>query len=85
MTTTPAAQAAKNATRTIPIVMHLLGDPVATGLVPSLARPGGNVTGLTIMASGTSAKRLELLKQVMPRLSRVLVLSYLVDPMPRPR
>ena len=85
VTTTPAAQAAKNATRTIPIVMHLLGDPVATGLVPSLARPGGNVTGLTIMASGTSAKRLELLKQVMPRLSRVLVLSYLVDPMPRPR
>src|SRR5262249_11211540 len=68
VTTTPAAQAAKNATRTIPIVMHMLGDPVATGLVASLARPGENVTGVTIMASGLSAKRLELLKEAVPRL-----------------
>src|SRR5215470_18102328 len=85
VTTTPAAQAAKNATHTIPIVMHMLGDPVATGLVASLARPGENVTGVTIMASGLSAKRLELLKQAVSRLSRVLVLSYLVDPIAAPQ
>jgi putative tryptophan/tyrosine transport system substrate-binding protein len=84
-TTTPAAHAAKNASRTIPIVMHMLGDPVATGLVASLARPGENVTGVTIMASGLSAKRLELLKEAVPRLSRALVLSYLVDPIAAPQ
>jgi putative tryptophan/tyrosine transport system substrate-binding protein len=85
VTTTPAAQAAKNATRTIPIVMHSLGDPVATGLVASLARPGGNVTGTTLMASGLAAKRLGLLKEAVPRISRVLVLSYLVDPIAAPQ
>ncbi len=85
VTTTPAAQAAKNATRTIPIVMHSLGDPVATGLVASLARPGGNVTGTTLMASGLAAKRLALLKEIVPRISRVLVLSYLVDPIAAPQ
>ena len=85
VTTTPAAQAAKNATRTIPIVMHSLGDPVATGLVASLARPGGNVTGTTLMASGLAAKRLGLLKEIVPRLSRVLVLSYLEDPIAAPQ
>jgi putative ABC transport system substrate-binding protein len=85
VTTTPAAQAAKNATRTIPIVMHSLGDPVATGLVASLARPGGNVTGTTLMASGLAAKRLGLLKEIVPRISRVLVLSYLVDPIAPPQ
>jgi putative ABC transport system substrate-binding protein len=85
VTTTPAAQAAKNATRTIPIVMHSLGDPVATGLVASLARPGGNVTGTTLMASGLAAKRLGLLKEIVPRISRVLVLSYLVDPIAAPQ
>jgi putative ABC transport system substrate-binding protein len=85
VTTTPAAQAAKNATRTIPIVMYPLGDPVATGLVASLARPRGNLTGLTMMASGLAAKRLELLKEAVPRISRVLVLSYLVDPIAAPQ
>jgi putative tryptophan/tyrosine transport system substrate-binding protein len=85
VTTTPAAQAAKNATQTIPIVMHSLGDPVATGLVASLARPGGNVTGTTLLASGLSAKRLGLLKEIVPRISRVLVLSYLVDPIAAPQ
>jgi len=85
VTTTPAAQAAKNATRTIPIVMHSLGDPVATGLVASLARPGGNVTGTTLMAAGLAAKRLGLLKEIVPRISRVLVLAYLVDPIAAPQ
>ena len=85
VTTTPAAQAAKNATRTIPIVMHSLGDPVATGLVASLARPGSNVTGTTLMASGLAAKRLGLLKEIVPRISRVLVLSYLIDPIAAPQ
>jgi putative tryptophan/tyrosine transport system substrate-binding protein len=84
-TTTPATQAAKDATGTIPIVMYPLGDPVGTGLVASLARPGGNVTGLTFMASGLAAKRLEILKEAVPTLSRVLVLSYLVDPIAAPQ
>jgi putative ABC transport system substrate-binding protein len=78
--TTPAAQAAKVATAAIPIVMLHLGDPVGTGLVDSLARPGGNVTGTSSMVPAIAAKRLELLKEALPRLSRVLVLSYLVDP-----
>jgi len=85
VTTTPGAQAAKNATRTIPIVLHGLGDPVATGLVASLARPGGNVTGVTQMSSGLAAKRLQLLKETVPRISRVLVLAYLVDPIAPPQ
>ena len=85
VTTTPAAQAAKKATSATPIVMIGLGDPVATGLVTSLARPGGNITGLTSMASGLAAKRLALLKEAVPRISRVLVLSYLVDPIASPQ
>src|ERR1700674_1432292 len=85
VTTTPAAKAAKSATRTIPIVMYPLGDPVVTGLVASLAQPGGNVTGLTFMASGLAAKRLELLEEAVPAMSRVLVLSYRVDPIAAPQ
>jgi putative ABC transport system substrate-binding protein len=85
VTTTPAAQAAKDITRTIPIVMIPLGDPVATGLVASLARPGGNVTGLAFMATGIAAKRLELLKDAVPKNSRLLVLSYLADPIAPPQ
>ena len=80
VSTTPAAQVAKNTTRTIPIVMIALGDPVGTGLVDSLAQPGGNVTGMSLMASDVAAKRLELLKEAVPAISRVLVLSYLADP-----
>jgi len=66
VTTTPAAKAAMNATDTVPIVMFPLGDPVGTGLVASLARPGGNVTGLSFMADGIAAKGLELLKRQFP-------------------
>ena len=67
-------RAAKEATRTIPIVMVVSGDPVADGTVASFARPGGNVTGLTIFAPELSGKRLELLKEAVPRVSRVAVL-----------
>jgi putative tryptophan/tyrosine transport system substrate-binding protein len=80
VSTTPAAQAAKRATRTVPIVMIALGDPVATGLVESIARPGGNVTGMSMMVPELAVKRLELLKEAVPGISRVLVLSYLADP-----
>jgi putative ABC transport system substrate-binding protein len=80
VSTTPAAQTAKNTTHTIPIVMIALGDPVGTGLVDSLARPGGNVTATSTMLPDLAAKRLALLKRAVPEISRVLVLSYLVDP-----
>src|SRR5690348_16814612 len=80
VSTTPAAQASKNATGTIPIVMIALGDPVGTGLVDSLARPGGNVTGMSMMVPELAVKRLELLKEAVPGISRVLVLTYLIDP-----
>ena len=72
---TPAILAAKNATSTIPIVFPTVGDPVATGIVDSLARPGGNITGLTIMTPELSGKILELLKEVVPRTRRVAVLG----------
>jgi putative tryptophan/tyrosine transport system substrate-binding protein len=80
VSTTPATQAAKSATRTIPIVMIALGDPVGTGLVDSLPRPGGNVTGMSMMAPEVATKRLELLIEAVPKISRVLVLTYLADP-----
>ena len=80
VSTTPAAQAAKRATRTVPIVMIALGDPLGTGLVESIARPGGNVTGMSMMVPELAVKRLELLKEAVPKVSRVLVLSYLSDP-----
>ena len=83
--TTPLTQAAKQATQTIPIVMVGLGDPVGAGLVDSLARPGGNVTGLSSMAPSLAVKRLELLKELVPQISRVLVLSYLADPIAPPQ
>jgi len=71
--------AAKNATKTIPIVMSALSaDPVEAGLVESLARPGGNVTGLTTISRELGGKRLELLKEAVPKLSRVAVLYYRV-------
>jgi putative tryptophan/tyrosine transport system substrate-binding protein len=71
---TPATQAAKDATSTIPIVMAVSAAPVEAGVVASLARPGGNVTGLSVMAPGLGGKRLELLKEALPHVSRVAVL-----------
>ena len=70
----PAIRAARAATSTIPIVMAISGDALRTGLVPSLARPGGNITGLSILAPELSAKRLQLLNETIPRLSHVAVL-----------
>ena len=69
-----AAQAAKRSTSTIPIVMATGGDPVGTGLVASLARPGGNVTGVSLLSAELSLKRLELLREIVPKIARVAVL-----------
>jgi putative ABC transport system substrate-binding protein len=66
-----AVKAAKDATTTIPIVMSAVNDPIALGLIGSLARPGGNITGLSSLAFGLGGKRLELLKEIVPKLSRV--------------
>jgi len=74
VTSTAGAQAAKRATSTIPIVLGFVGDPVGSGLVTNLAHPGRNVTGFSTMAGELSAKRLQLLKETMPRLRRVAVL-----------
>ena len=76
----PPPLAAKKATKTIPIVMGVVGDAIGTGLVDSLARPGGNVTGLTLLAPELSGKRLELLKETVPKLSRVAVLLNPANP-----
>jgi putative ABC transport system substrate-binding protein len=72
---TPAALAAKQATSTVPIVMTVPSDPVAVGLVASLARPGGNVTGLSLVGMEVAAKQVELLKEVVPGLSSIAVLA----------
>jgi len=71
---TEAALAAKQATTTIPIVMGAVGDPVGSGIVTNLARPAGNVTGFSSLAAELEAKRLELLKEAVPGLSRVAIL-----------
>jgi ABC-type uncharacterized transport system substrate-binding protein len=80
---TPGALAAKRATKTIPIVLAVAGDAVGAGLVDSLARPGGNVTGSTTIVQELEGKRLELLKEVVPRLSRVAFLSNPTNPLSR--
>jgi len=76
----PAAHAAKEATTTIPIVMGNAADPVGTGLVVSLARPGGNITGLSDFFAGVITKRLELLKEVVSSATRVAVLLNPANP-----
>lgn len=70
----PAVSAARGASPTVPVIMTLLGDPVAAGLVPSLARPGGNVTGVSTFSPDASARRLELIGQVVPKLSTLAIL-----------
>ena len=78
--TTPAAFAARKATTTIPIIHTVAIDPVGTGLIASLAHPGGNVTGLAVLNAETSAKRLELLREALPALSRGAVLWNAANP-----
>jgi putative ABC transport system substrate-binding protein len=77
---TPAAFAAKQATTTIPIVMAIVGNPVDTGLVSSLARPGGNITGSSFFMAELNAKRLEIMKELMPPLARAGVLRKADNP-----
>jgi putative ABC transport system substrate-binding protein len=72
---TPGTQAVKRATSTIPVVFVAVSDPVGSGLVTSLSHPGGNITGLTHISKEVHAKRLQLLKQLVPRLSRIAVLA----------
>jgi putative tryptophan/tyrosine transport system substrate-binding protein len=72
----PAARAAKMATGTVPIVFAFSGEPIEAGLVASLAQPGGNLTGMTLLAFDLVGKRLELLKEAVPKVSRVAVVAY---------
>ena len=76
---TPAALAVKHATTSVPLVMVAVGDPVGTGIVPSLARPGGNITGLSSIAPDLEGKRLELLREIVPKLAHVAGIG---DPFP---
>jgi putative ABC transport system substrate-binding protein len=76
-----AIRAAKNATSTIPIVMSEVNDPIASGFVDSLAHPGGSITGMSNLSPELSGKRLELLKEVVPRASRIAVLAYRAEAM----
>jgi putative ABC transport system substrate-binding protein len=77
---TPGSLAARQATTTIPIVMTTAGDPVGSGLVASLAQPGGNVTGLSLMITDLGGKRLQLLTELVPGLTRAAILSYALNP-----
>ena len=80
MNGTPQVLAAKQATSTIPVVFVGLGDPVGTGVVASLARPGGNLTGLSLQQTDTATKRLELLREVVPGLRRLAILAHVGSP-----
>jgi putative tryptophan/tyrosine transport system substrate-binding protein len=81
---TPGGRAAKNATSTVPIVIASSGDPVATGLVASLSWPGGNITGVAFFNPELAAKRLELLKEILPEIRTVAVLLNLNNPISSP-
>ena len=82
---TPGARAAIRATKHIPIVIALVGDPIGTGLVSNLARPGGNVTGISTMTGELTSKRLSLLKELVPGTRRIAVLFNPVDPITGPQ
>jgi putative ABC transport system substrate-binding protein len=82
---TPAALAAKSASQTIPVVMAASGDPVASGLVASLGRPGGNVTGLSLFNVEMYAKRVELLKELLPKLARIAAIFNMGNPVTAPQ
>jgi ABC transporter substrate binding protein len=75
---TSAARAAKKATAAIPIVITRVADPVKSGLVASMSRPGGNITGLSFLPEALSAKQLQLLKEALPRVSRVAAMWYVI-------
>ena len=81
---TPAARAAKEATSTIPIVMAAIGEPIGTGVVANLARPGRNVTGLSAVVVDLSGKRVELMKEMAPRITRVGYLNNMSNPLNPP-
>jgi putative ABC transport system substrate-binding protein len=81
---TPPAQAAKQATRDIPIVMALAGDPVGTGLVESLDRPGGNITGMAGAAAELSSKSVEIIREMLPGARRIVALANAPDPFSKP-
>jgi putative tryptophan/tyrosine transport system substrate-binding protein len=78
---TPATLAVKKATTSVPLVMAAVGDPVGTGIVPSLSHPGGNITGLTAIATEMDAKRLELLREIVPSVSYIAVLWNAANPL----
>ncbi len=80
---TPAVEAAKNATATIPIVMAASGDPLGTGIISGLARPGGNVTGLSAVSSELLGKRLEMLREAIAGLARIAFMHNLDNPVTR--
>ena len=82
---TPGAQAAINATKTIPVIMTLVGDPVGSGFITSLARPGGNVTGVSNQSGDLASKRLSILHELVPGAKRVAVLYNPVDPVNEPQ
>jgi putative ABC transport system substrate-binding protein len=81
---TPAAQAAKQATREIPIIMALAGDPVGTGLVESLNRPGGNITGMAGVTAELAGKSVEVIRELLPSTHRVVALANAPDPFSKP-
>jgi putative tryptophan/tyrosine transport system substrate-binding protein len=83
-TFTPCALAAKQATTTIPIVMAAVADPIVVGLVTSLARPGGNITGFSNMAAETAGKSVELFRDMLPSIGRVAALANPADPFTTP-